>query len=263
MLTATLRPKTCGVCEKEFLPARPMQGVCGPRCAMTKVRAEKARERTETRLRKEAIKTIPDLIRDADKAFEAFIREHAGDGGTVEIYSAPTLGKCEPVYQALQVMAAQSEKWMLKMDVDEWMTKSQLNKLMALATRMLKSDHISAFILPRKNVVDGVDISRVFAHPGDPKGRDWQIRLSFGVTLSYSFASHTHPSINGRWMLVDTEVAVIEHRRTFGGIVRANITREGYLVPQARQNQRAFVARVGELLGKTQDEIAAEVQKYV
>lgn len=75
MLTATLRPKTCGVCEKEFLPARPMQGVCGPKCAMTKVRAEKARERTETRLRKEAIKTIPDLIRDADKAFAAYIRE--------------------------------------------------------------------------------------------------------------------------------------------------------------------------------------------
>jgi len=194
---------------------------------------------------------------------EAFIREHEGDGGTIELYHGLTLGKCEPVYQAIQVMAAQSEKWMLKMDVDEWMTKGQLNKLMALAVRMLKSDQISAFILPRKNIVDGVDISRIFAHGGDAKGRDWQIRLSHGISLSFSFASHTHPGINGRWMLVDPEVATIEHRRTFEGIVRANIMREGYLAPQARQNQRAFVARVGELLGKTQDEIAVEVQKYV
>lgn len=74
MLTATLRPKTCGVCEKEFLPARPMQGVCGPRCAMTKVRAEKARERTKDRERKEADKTSGDLKGEAQDAFNAYIR---------------------------------------------------------------------------------------------------------------------------------------------------------------------------------------------
>lgn len=67
--------KTCKVCNTVFTPQRPMQSVCSPRCAMRKVRQDKAEERQQTKKRKEALKTIPDLIKEAQTAFNAYIRK--------------------------------------------------------------------------------------------------------------------------------------------------------------------------------------------
>jgi glycosyltransferase involved in cell wall biosynthesis len=181
----------------------------------------------------------------------------------IDIFNAPTLGKCEPVYQAIQVMAASCDKWMLKMDIDEWMTRRAFNRMMEIAIKANKELGITTLIIPRKNIVNGEDVSRLFASPNDPKGNDWQIRLCKGVVLTFTFGSHTHPGINGKWILVNPEDACIEHKRTFEGIVRANITREGYLTQQARQMQRMFINKIGEVLGMSPEEVAAEVQKYV
>lgn len=74
MLRTELKPKPCAHCGGEFMPARPMQSVCSPICASRKVRGDKKREREEVRQRKEAIKRIPDLIREAQTAFNAYIR---------------------------------------------------------------------------------------------------------------------------------------------------------------------------------------------
>lgn len=74
MLTSVLKEKTCPVCQNLYMPIRPLQAVCGPKCAMKKVREEKAQERAQTRQRKEAIKTIPVLIREAQTAFNAWVR---------------------------------------------------------------------------------------------------------------------------------------------------------------------------------------------
>lgn len=71
--------KPCKVCQNLFSPARPLQAVCSPKCAMQKVRADKKHERENTKARKERIKTIPDLIREAQTAFNAYIR--ARDAG--------------------------------------------------------------------------------------------------------------------------------------------------------------------------------------
>jgi len=72
-LTA-LKPKPCAHCGSSFMPARPMQSVCSPICASQKVRRDRKREREEIRERKAAIKRIPDLIKEAQHAFNAFIR---------------------------------------------------------------------------------------------------------------------------------------------------------------------------------------------
>lgn len=83
MLSASLKPKTCAYekCGREFMPARPMQKVCGPLCARRKVEAERKAERTATKQRKEAIKTIPKLIAEAQAVFNSFIRERDKDKG--------------------------------------------------------------------------------------------------------------------------------------------------------------------------------------
>jgi hypothetical protein len=68
------KSKACTVCHKPFLPARPLQSVCSPRCAGRLGNLKKAQEKAETRARKEAIQTIPELIRLADRAFMDYIR---------------------------------------------------------------------------------------------------------------------------------------------------------------------------------------------
>lgn len=69
------RDGVCAHCGAPFLPLRPMQKVCSPICASRKVRADKLKERADTRQRKAALKRIPDLLKEAQHAFNAFIRE--------------------------------------------------------------------------------------------------------------------------------------------------------------------------------------------
>lgn len=69
------KPRPCTHCSKPFVPARPMQAVCSPMCAARKVRADKAQERAKIVTRKEAIKTIPQLIKEAQIVFNTYIRE--------------------------------------------------------------------------------------------------------------------------------------------------------------------------------------------
>ena len=74
MLSSTLKPKPCDFCKSLFTPARLLQKVCSPVCAARSVKAQKVEERAKVRTRKEAIKTIPVLIAEAQKAFNAYIR---------------------------------------------------------------------------------------------------------------------------------------------------------------------------------------------
>ena len=68
------RPKECKQCGSSFTPARPMQNVCSPICARRLVNAAKKEEAERTKSRKAAIKRIPDLIKEAQHAFNAYIR---------------------------------------------------------------------------------------------------------------------------------------------------------------------------------------------
>lgn len=81
-----LRPKICparkGGCGETFTPFRPMQSACGPRCAQALVELAKVKraaqaaqaDKRQTRGALEALKTVPDLKKEAQKAFNAFVR---------------------------------------------------------------------------------------------------------------------------------------------------------------------------------------------
>jgi hypothetical protein len=60
-----------------------MQSVCGPACASRLVRArskqKKEQERAQVKERKAALKRIPDLIKEAQREFNAFVRERDKD----------------------------------------------------------------------------------------------------------------------------------------------------------------------------------------
>jgi hypothetical protein len=93
MLTTELREKTCKTCLAKFMPVRPMQSVCSPICASRKVKADKKAERQQIKSRKEAIKTIPELLKEAQHAFNAYIR--ARDAGRPCICCGRPLGDGE------------------------------------------------------------------------------------------------------------------------------------------------------------------------
>ena len=69
-----LKVRICEVCERVFLPDRMGQLVCRPACAMARVRQAKKAERESVKKRKEAIKSKADWAREAQTAFNAWIR---------------------------------------------------------------------------------------------------------------------------------------------------------------------------------------------
>lgn len=66
--------KACKHCGSMFEPQRPLAYICSPICASRYVKAAKKEEAERTKARKAAIKRIPDLIKEAQIAFNAFIR---------------------------------------------------------------------------------------------------------------------------------------------------------------------------------------------
>ena len=82
LTTKQPRPKKCRSCREHFVPAKPLQVACGPKCALAIVTAKRdrerkaidQRERRELKARKEKLKSRGDYVREAQKAFNEFIR---------------------------------------------------------------------------------------------------------------------------------------------------------------------------------------------
>lgn len=75
------KPRKCAGpnCEATFIPRRMEHIVCSPRCLIAKRKADEKAEREHTRERKQAVKTLRQLLADAQVAFNAYIR--ARDAG--------------------------------------------------------------------------------------------------------------------------------------------------------------------------------------
>ena len=81
------RLKTCKQCRIRFVPDRPMQVCCSPLCAIDYGRKQSAikaarkalAERRAARLKREVMKTRTEWMKDAQRAFNAYIRERDKD----------------------------------------------------------------------------------------------------------------------------------------------------------------------------------------
>lgn len=84
---ATPKPKKCKVCRTEFAPSKPMQAVCGIECSIAianKKRAlkqakEHAAERKETKSKREKLKSRADWAKEAQAAFNRWVRLRDAD----------------------------------------------------------------------------------------------------------------------------------------------------------------------------------------
>lgn len=64
----------CRVCAQPFERSRPLQAVCSLRCAKQVPKRLRKAERADTKRRKEAVKTVKELTKEAQAAFNRFIR---------------------------------------------------------------------------------------------------------------------------------------------------------------------------------------------
>jgi len=70
------RTKKCRECKNPFIAFNSLAITCSPQCAIDYVRKEAHRRaKAETRKRKVALKTLSDWAKDAQKEFNAYIRE--------------------------------------------------------------------------------------------------------------------------------------------------------------------------------------------
>lgn len=70
-----MKPKKCKVCKGEYTPSRPMQSVCSPICGLAKARiAREKKAAQETRKAKQSIKTRGQWLKEAQAAFNKYIR---------------------------------------------------------------------------------------------------------------------------------------------------------------------------------------------
>lgn len=75
-----MRQKTCPACKTKFTPARPLQVACGWECAIQHTANLKAkRERKEKREAKARLKSRADFTREAQAAFNRWIRHRDAD----------------------------------------------------------------------------------------------------------------------------------------------------------------------------------------
>ena len=101
MIAKQPKPKTCKnpACRDSFVPQRLGQAVCSPKCALATVEVQKAKEkkslaqagRREIKVRKEALKTRGDHIREAQQAFNEYIRTRDQAAGHLCISSGKPL----------------------------------------------------------------------------------------------------------------------------------------------------------------------------
>lgn len=87
MKPRTPRQKSCRVCASRFVPLRPFQVACTIGCAIAYAEAERRRaerraakaERKEDQIKRESLKTRAEYMREAQAAFNSFIRARDAD----------------------------------------------------------------------------------------------------------------------------------------------------------------------------------------
>ena len=101
LATKQPKPKTCKnpACKASFVPQRLGQAVCSSKCALATVEVQKAKEkkslaqagRRDIKVRKEALKSRGDHMREAQQAFNEYIRTRDQAAGHLCISSGKPL----------------------------------------------------------------------------------------------------------------------------------------------------------------------------
>jgi hypothetical protein len=142
--------------------------------------------------------------------------------------------------------------YLLRLGVDEFISAEILD---ATRTEIDKHPETLLWFLRRKNWIDGIDRSDLFAcgddfRGGDPEGYDWQPALvkvdihNMPLAVVYGVAMHTPPQVHcptERVAFLNPEKYWIDHQRTSAMVAEANAKREPFLDERGKMIQTRFL----------------------
>ena len=71
----TFRPKKCKVCKEVFTPVKPLQSVCGYKCAINKAKElESKKQNAKDKKTRESLKTLSDYLKELQKEINTIVR---------------------------------------------------------------------------------------------------------------------------------------------------------------------------------------------
>ena len=77
------KPRPCPICRNSFVPAKPMQSVCSPKCAVKQVKLKKVEEKAQIRTRREKLETLGEKRAKAQAATNAYVLARDADRGCI------------------------------------------------------------------------------------------------------------------------------------------------------------------------------------
>ena len=189
------------------------------------------------------------------------IIDQSSDDGTAEIIKARTgvqyykVGRFErlgePSYNLVQQLCP-AGAFMLRLDADEGISEKNYKELRRRASHFRREFDIKAFMLHRKNTINGREMNEFFRSEMDPDGMDWQMRLSFGYVFHYKNVPHTYPDPQARWAYIKPDV-FMTHYKTLEEELEGINKRAGSVNAQAARDVH-YKATLEKLFGKGEAE---------
>ena len=150
------------------------------------------------------------------------------------------------------LMFSASEGYLLRLGSDEFMDEEMFE---AMRQEIDQYPHVVLWFIRRRNWIDGIDRSDIFAcgddfRGGDPEGYDWQpalVKLDVNnqpLPVVYSVHMHTAPQVmcpNELVAFMDPKRFWIDHQRTSEMVKDANAKRNTFLNDKGRHLQSRFI----------------------
>lgn len=160
------RQKTCKHCKTKFIPTRPMAIVCSWECGREYIQTQaKKAERKQDRAKRERLKTRSDWIKEAQQAFNAYIRERDRVAGHLCISSGLPLdwtgnnvdcGHYRSVGSAPHLRFTETNAHAQSKKENRWLSGSAVNYRIGLIKRigLAEVERLEADNTPKKWTVE-------------------------------------------------------------------------------------------------------------
>ena len=169
----------------------------------------------------------------------------------VEVHSTLRFEHCgEPNFNVLFEMGGTDGVFLTA--PDEFITEAMHTKMQEEVAKAYTRFGVTAIYISRKNMINGQCVSGNFATQRDPDGKDWQLRISLGVSINYPAGVHATPVALGKYAYLHDDI-YISHEKTVAEDRASMDKRQLHSNPRDRAH-RKLVDKVEAMKGGSADE---------
>lgn len=154
----------------------------------------------------------------------------------------------EPDLNLLQKLAG--ENFLFIVSPDEYITEEHYLFTQDTVNLAHQNFEIGCFYISRKNITDGVDLFELFRTPQDPKGKDWQLRITLGMGIKFANTPHLAPQPMTTWAYIDSDKAWLSHIKTKESEIESVNKRKANISNTGRTRDFNHLNSVFKLLNK-------------